>query len=45
MSTNKKSSAKKSAARAKDLKPRKDAKGGGLKTINHNEIVVSAAGR
>jgi hypothetical protein len=40
MSQKKPASAKKPASKAKDLAPKKDAKGGGLKTINHNETLV-----
>lgn len=40
MSKKKPASSKKPAAKAKDLAPKKDAKGGGLKTINHNETLV-----
>ena len=45
--TSKSTAAKKSpapVAKAKDLKPKKDAKGGGQK-INHNETLVRDAAR
>lgn len=45
MSTKKPTSAKKSSVQAKDLKPKKDAKGGGLKTLNHNETLVTGLRR